>query len=67
MLIYMQTVDIDFQPSIVEILRQKISEIKTSKKPLISVDINFISRIVEEQQNSLKNTHEYLSDLSNLS
>ena len=67
LLLIMQAIDVHFKPSVVQILRAKIEKLKISKQPLTSVNLCLINKIVEGEQNLQKTSHEYLSDLSNLS
>ena len=67
MVLSMQAIDVNFKSSVVQILRTKINKMKISNQPLTSVDLRLINQVVEEQQNSQKTSHQYLSDLSNFS
>ena len=67
LLLNMQAIDIHFKPSVVQILRAKIDKLKLSQRPMTSVDLCLINKIVEGEQNLQKTSHEYISDLSNLS
>ena len=67
MLLFMQQIRHDFKRSVVDNIRTKITGIKSSNKPLISINLHLIDQIVEDQKRFYETSHEYLSDLSNFS
>ena len=63
----MQNIKVNFKRSIVPFLRTKITKMKTMNKPLTSVNLDLIDRIIEKHQKLYKTSEIYLSNLSNLS
>ena len=63
----MQTVNINFNPSIISCIWETINDLRKSNMSLTTFNIQQVNRIVQKNQILQQTSQEYLSDIENFS